>query len=115
MNHIYRLKKNRHTLQLQPVPETASSAGKGQARSPSALSRPVVSTLASVVLAGVASLVHAQQAPPAVKQLPQGGVVSRGSANIVTNIANAQMTVNQTSARAVIDWASFNIGSQAKV
>ena len=123
MNHIYRLKQNRLTLQLQPVPETARSAGKGRtATGASSLAQAaagtVASAVASAVLAGVASLAHAQQAPPpapAVKQLPQGGVVSRGSASIVTHAATAQMTVNQTSARAVIDWASFNVGSQAKV
>ena len=120
MNHIYRLKKNRHTLQLQPVPETARSAGKGRsvcvAQSLAQVAAgTVASAVASVLLAGVASLAHAQQAPPAAKQLPQGGVVSRGSASITSNTATAQMTVNQTSARAVIDWASFNIGSQAKV
>ena len=115
MNHIYRLKRSGRGQQLQPVPETARSAGKGQSLSPKALARAVANTMASVVLASVASLGHAQQAPPAAKQLPQGGVVSRGSASIVTNTAAAQMTVNQSSARAVIDWASFNIGSQAKV
>ena len=115
MNHIYRLKRSGRSQQLQPVPETARSAGKGQSLSPKALARAVANTMASVVLASVASLGHAQQAPPAAKQLPQGGVVSRGSASIVTNTAAAQMTVNQTSARAVIDWASFNVGSQAKV
>ena len=116
MNHIYRLKTNRHTLQLQPVPETARSAGKGRAAtSAQSLAQTVAGAVASVVLTGVASLAHAQQAPPAANQLPQGGVVSRGSANINVNTATAQMTVNQASARAVIDWASFNVGSQAKV
>ena len=121
MNHVYRLKRSGRTQQLQPVPETARSAGKGQARTGKTLAQTVTATVASVALAGVASLAHAQQAPPAsapaATQLPQGGVVTRGSANIVTSTGanTAQLTVNQASNRAVIDWASFNVGSNAKV
>ena len=115
MNHVYRLKRSGRIQQLQPVPETARSAGKGQARTGTTLAQTVTATVASVALGGLTSLAHAQQAPPAATQLPQGGVVTRGSANIVTNTSSAQMTVNQTSNRAVIDWASFNVGSNAKV
>lgn len=118
MNHVYRLKRSGRTQQLQPVPETARSASKGSASTGKTLGQSVGSTLASFALSGLASLAYAQQAPPAVNQLPQGGVVTRGSANINTNVTpagNALMTVNQASNRAVIDWASFNVGSQAKV
>jgi filamentous hemagglutinin family protein len=114
MNHVYRLKRSGRTQQLQPVPETARAAGKGT-RTGKTLAQAVTATLASVALGGMASLAHAQQAPPAVNQRPQGGVVTRGNANIVTNTSQAQLTVNQSSPRAVIDWASFNVGSQAKV
>ena len=118
MNHVYRLKRSGRTQQLQPVPETARSASKGSSSTGKTLAQAVTATLASVALGGMASLAHAQQAPPAVNQLPQGGVVTRGSANIntsTTQAGNALMTVNQASQRAVIDWASFNVGSQAKV
>jgi filamentous hemagglutinin family protein len=124
MNHVYRLKRSGRTQQLQPVPETARAAGKGS-RTGKTLAQTVTATLASVALGGMASLAHAQQAPPAItapaaNQLPQGGVVTRGSANINTgsigtNGSTALMSVNQSSQRAVIDWASFNVGSQAKV
>ncbi|WP_322992219.1 YDG domain-containing protein [Limnohabitans sp.] len=118
MNHVYRLKRSGRTQQLQPVPETARAAGKGT-RTGKTLAQAVTATLASFALGGIASLAYAQQAPPAsaptAAQLPQGGVVTRGSANIVTNTGQAQLTVNQSSNRAVIDWASFNVGSQAKV
>ncbi len=117
MNHIYRLKRSGRTQQLQPVPETARSAGKGQSRGLRALAVVVSASLAHGLLGGVATLVHAQQAPPAPLQLPQGGVVTHGSASIQssTGADQALMTVNQASPRAVIDWASFNVGSQAKV
>jgi trimeric autotransporter adhesin len=117
MNHVYRLKRSGRTQQLQPVPETARTAGKG-ARTGKTLAQTVWGILASVALSYMASLAHAQQAPPAVNQLPQGGVVTHGSASIqtgTTSTGNALMTVNQTSNRAVIDWTSFNVGSQSKV
>ena len=117
MNHVYRLKRSGRSQQLQPVPETVRASGKGS-RTSKALAQTVGAALASVALGGMASLAHAQQAPPAVNQLPQGGVVTRGSANINTSTTpagTALMAVNQGSARAVIDWASFNVGSQAKV
>lgn len=116
MNHVYRLKRSGRTQQLQPVPETARAAGKGK-RTGKTLAQTVTATLASVALGGMATLAHAQQAPPAANQLPQGGVVTRGSAHIVTSTSGstALMSVNQSSQRAVIDWASFNVGSQAKV
>jgi trimeric autotransporter adhesin len=121
MNHVYRLKRSGRTQQLQPVPETARAAGKGS-RTGKTLAQTVTAALASVALGGMASLAHAQQAPPvnnppAVNQLPQGGVVTRGNANIVSSTSGntALMSVNQNSQRAVIDWSSFNVGSQAKV
>ena len=98
------------------VPETARASGKGS-RTAKTLAQALAATVASVALGGMASLVHAQQAPPASSQLPQGGVVTRGSANIITTTGTGTvvMNVNQSSQRAVIDWASFNVGSQAKV
>ena len=45
--------------------------------------------------------------------LPQGGSVNTGSVTIGTN--GAQMTINQTTDKASIDWQSFNIGSGASV
>ena len=118
MNHVYRLKRSGRTQQLQLVPENARSAGKGASSSGTSLTQSVAATLASFALSGMVALLHAQQAPPAVNQLPQGGVVSRGNANINTSstpAGNALMTVNQTSNRAVIDWNSFNVGANAKV
>ena len=124
MNHIYRLKRSGRKQLLQPVPETARSVCKGQTRTGSAaawcqtLAGLVSGVVAGMALGGILTLVHAQQAPPLISQLPQGGVVSRGRASISsgsTPTGTALMTVNQTSNRAVIDWASFNVGSQAKV
>jgi filamentous hemagglutinin family protein len=48
------------------------------------------------------------------QSLPTGGTATRGSATISTPTA-ASMVVNQTTPRAIIDWASFNIGNGASV
>ncbi|PUE35704.1 YDG domain-containing protein [Limnohabitans sp. Jir72] len=45
--------------------------------------------------------------------LPQGGIVSTGSATIGNN--GAQMTINQSTDKASINWQSFSIGSDAAV
>jgi len=52
-------------------------------------------------------------ADPAPGARPQGGSVSAGSASIASG-ANTT-TVTQTSARAVIDWQGFDVGSQQTV
>ncbi len=56
-------------------------------------------------------------AAPAVNALPQGGVVSAGSAVISQSVGSnsAALTVNQSSQRAVIDWNSYNVGQNATV
>lgn len=46
--------------------------------------------------------------------LPTGGTVSAGSATINPPVAGS-LVVNQASPRAIIDWASFNIGNGASV
>jgi filamentous hemagglutinin family protein len=55
----------------------------------------------------------AAQTAVANNQLPTGGQVSAGQASI-SQSANT-LTVNQTSQRAVVDWNTFNVGSQAQV
>ena len=51
--------------------------------------------------------------PFAAQALPSGGVVSGGVATIAAS--GPQLNVTQGSARAVIDWNSFNIGSGERV
>ncbi|MEG0558019.1 MAG: filamentous hemagglutinin N-terminal domain-containing protein, partial [Comamonas sp.] len=52
-------------------------------------------------------------APPSSTQLPTGGQVVAGQANI--SQAGSAMTVQQGSDRAAIDWQTFNLGSQASI
>jgi len=68
--------------------------------------------LATTALCGLVSFA-AQATAPAPNALPQGGAVVAGSAGI-TSSGNA-MVVNQSTGSAVINWNSFDVGSQGKV
>ena len=57
---------------------------------------------------------HAQTPPVASSALPQGANVVSGQATVTQTAPNA-LSIGQTSNRAVLDWNSFNIGSQASV
>ncbi len=50
---------------------------------------------------------------PSPTQLPTGGNVTSGAAGITTQ--GAQMNVNQSSQKAIINWNTFNVGSKAQV
>ena len=55
-------------------------------------------------------------AEPAINQLPQGGLVTNGSASIAVDATNsAVLNINQLSQRAIINWQSFNVGERAIV
>ena len=110
MNRIYRTLWSVATQSWQAVPETSKSAGK---KSKSSAGGVLASVALGIGLSGGANA----QSPPAVNQLPTGGSVARGTATI-SQTATAQaaaMTVNQASQRAVINWNTFNIGSNASV
>jgi filamentous hemagglutinin family protein len=74
-------------------------------------------TLRAALLASVAGLwllpAAASATPPGQTELPTGGQVTGGTAAI--SQSGAAMTVNQGSQKAIIQWNSFNIGSQAAV
>jgi filamentous hemagglutinin family protein len=57
--------------------------------------------------------VSALAASPALNALPTGGVVAAGQASVAVN--GAQMTVTQTSDKAILNWRGFDIGAQAGV
>ncbi len=64
----------------------------------------------------VACLAHGgamAQSAVASTQLPTGGVVNAGQANI--SQVGSTLNVNQSSQRAVVDWTSFNVGQSAIV
>jgi filamentous hemagglutinin family protein len=64
------------------------------------------------LVAGMPPAVMAQTAPGAT-QLPTGGHVVAGDAQI--RQGNAMLDINQSSQRAAIDWQTFNVGREATV
>ena len=121
-NRCYRLLWSGTTEQWKPVPETARTAKKG-GRGKAANTLTLAGVLPGVAMSlFVMSNLAAQPppappTPPATTQLPTGGNVVGGQATISQSaIATAaNMVVNQTSQRAVIDWSNFNVGSGATV
>ncbi len=74
----------------------------------------VAAGVVCLMLAGVApNQAAGPAAPPAPAELPTGGKVVGGEAQISSR--QAAMTIEQTSARAAIDWQSFNIGRESHV
>lgn len=71
-----------------------------------ALSRLLIGLAAAL---GAASMAQAQAAPA----LPTGGIVTTGQATISSNAAN--MTINQSTANAVINWQGFSVGPNNSV
>jgi filamentous hemagglutinin family protein len=70
--------------------------------------------LQPVVFAVHLALAGAAIAAPAPNELPGGGQVVSGQATIQQTGA-AQLQIHQTTARAALDWQTFNIGAQAQV
>jgi trimeric autotransporter adhesin len=108
VNRAYRLVWNEGARTWMAVAECARGRGKSSVRKAVGLVVQTVGTLS--LLAGLSTQA---QTPPAPNQLPTGGQVSAGQAAITQS--GSRMDINQTSQRAVIDWQTFNIGSQAHV
>jgi filamentous hemagglutinin family protein len=70
----------------------------------------LASTCLSAVAAAAPAAAQTALSPTAT---PQGGSVAAGNATITQS--TGQTTINQTSQKTVLDWNSFNVGSQATV
>ena len=115
MNNQYRVVWNDSTQTWMAVAETARSHGKSQSSRTGTVAHNLALVLRplAMALAVLCGLVHA--APPAATQLPTGGQVVAGQATIGQVGQTAVLNVNQTSASAVINWNTFNLGSAASV
>jgi len=69
---------------------------------------------AATALLGCASILALTAQARAQPLLPQGGTVASGQVRIGTPSGNS-LTINQTSAKAVVDWTSFSVGAGASV
>jgi len=105
MNSAYRLIWNDRLGAWCVAPEIASARGKRSGG---------VKRCASMLLLTLAFGTHATLAADlAATALPGGGQITAGQAVISTSGAN--MAINQSSQRAIINWQNFDIGSQASV
>lgn len=99
MNHCYRLVFNRSTQVWQVVSEIAKSHSKS----------------AAIVLLPLLSLLNQSYAwaEPAANALPAGGQLVSGQSTITQN--GNQLNIVQGSQKSIINWQSYNIGSNAEV
>ncbi|WP_346308835.1 YDG domain-containing protein [Limnohabitans sp.] len=101
-----------HLGALVAVGEHASSQSKGQGAGAS--SGAVAWTLGSVLrYVGVLTWGFASVSLAWSQTLPQGGRVSQGQVTISQSAS--QMAITQSTAKAVVNWDSFDIGANAKV
>ncbi|MEP6505913.1 MAG: filamentous hemagglutinin N-terminal domain-containing protein, partial [Betaproteobacteria bacterium] len=110
LNKFFRLVWSAARGGWMAVAETARGRGKSGTRRGRGM------TAAALVGAGLSSLhglALAGAAPPAPTQLPTGGQVVAGQATL--HQGGATLAVQQASQRAVIDWKTFDLGSQARV
>ncbi|QIM47684.1 filamentous hemagglutinin N-terminal domain-containing protein [Pusillimonas sp. DMV24BSW_D] len=106
MNHVYSLVYNDHTQSYVPAPENVSRTGKrnyGWHLKASGLLMALVAAMASPALGQTV----------ASDMLPSGGQVVGGQASISQNAGHMQ--INQQTDRAIINWQSMNIGTNAAV
>ena len=106
MNKTFRSVWNASKQAYVAAAENVSAKGK-----PSSGAK-LMAALAGL-MGGLITLSAAAQTPPAPRQLPTGGQVSAGQANISSSGAN--MVIQQGSERAAINWQSFNVGKDAQV
>ena len=123
MNHCFKVIWNPSTATFVAVPEIAMGQGMGgtsskpmvQAALPERVSHFFIKPLiAALICIGFSFASYAGPlAAPTATQLPTGGQVTSGSANV--SQSGAVMTVKQTSDKAAVHWQSFNVGAQAAV
>ncbi len=97
LNHTYRLIWNERTQAYVAVAET--TAGRGKRAS------------GALLLAGLLACGGVAAQSPAA--LPSGGSVVAGQAQLSQN--GSQLKIDQASHKLVMNWSSFDIGSQAEV
>ena len=95
MNHVYRVIWNRSAACWQAVSETARGQSKSS-KSTTTLLKPLL-VAASMAVSGIAVAA------------PTGGAVTSGTASI--GVSGSTTTINQSTAKAIINWNDFSIAS----
>lgn len=110
---LFRLVFNRWRAMFVPVFERAAvnvRSGGGRAKRGVAVA---TLTLASIVPAVADPLPVGTLPVPVIPIAPDANIAASGAATAA--IANSTLTINQATARAIIDWHSFSIGSGGTV
>jgi filamentous hemagglutinin family protein len=102
MNKSFNLVWSESSQQWVVAHEHARTRGKGGARKLLAVGALVIG--AQLAVAG----------PPVPTVLPQGAQIAAGAATVLSP-ALGQLNITQSTPKAIINWNSFDIGSQAKV
>ena len=110
LNHTFRLVWSDAKGAYVPVPETVSARGKKSRSARGLAAALAVASLACVALPAAAA---PPVSPPAANALPTGGQVTSGSATI--SQSGNTLNINQSSAKMIANWGSFDIGKDAKV
>ncbi len=116
-NNLFRLVFSKKLGMLVAVAETTSSQGKAAAGERTGAAGLVahLRPMAAATLAATGALLGLSLVQLAFAQnLPSGGVVQAGQANI-TSPSSTSLVVQQQSQRAVIDWQNFSVGKGYKV
>uniref|UniRef100_UPI0025EEF26A two-partner secretion domain-containing protein n=1 Tax=uncultured Thioclava sp. TaxID=473858 RepID=UPI0025EEF26A len=109
MNNVFRLIWSRRLGTLVPVPEGLGTAGRKNRRMMRRLRR----LMRKMVGPGAAALTLGMLVPLGAQALPTGGQVVAGQAAITQN--GSQMTITQSSDKAILNWQGFDIGAQERV
>ncbi|MEO8281290.1 MAG: filamentous hemagglutinin N-terminal domain-containing protein, partial [Ideonella sp.] len=122
INRLYRLVWSDRLQGWVAAAETVRGRGKRSSGVDHALPNAAGTTAAearlpdwrpTLVASGLMLLSAVAAAAPGSTEVPSGGQVVNGQAGIQQN--GAQLQVNQTTNRAVIDWKTFNVGRDAQV
>ena len=113
MNCTYNLKWSLHLGRSVPVSEAACARGKSVGgESAGRKAKGIGQALTAAVLLSAASGAWTQTALPSTA-LPKGAQVSAGQ--VTVNQSGSRLDIQQTTAKAIINWQSFDIGSNAQV
>ena len=111
-------------LQRKPSVQKSSRQARRHGKQPSMVVEPIVRrrrrtatgvtvTFSLVAALGLAATGIATAAPPAPTALPSGAQVMAGQAAVAQS--GSRMDITQASQSAILNWQTFNIGSQASV
>lgn len=111
MNNIYRVIWNASTNVWQAVSEIGRSGGKTQSMREGGSGRGAVRSFAATAVMMACAIAHAGTPAPTLPVLTTDQAKQPVNATVATDVNNKTMTITQTELKAVLNWASFDVGS----